>query len=100
MLDSLTNLSLAPERKKRLLSEVSRRFLPNPGIDSQDFQFDDFVKEDIITEIRTKLGITPGDWSPPARTRILEFLTNEMAESVLGNANLIEVKERTAKLDL
>ncbi len=100
MLHILEDLYPAPQQKKHVLSEVSRLFLPNPGIDQQEFRFPNHIREGIVTEIREKLGLARDDWSPLAKTKILEFLTNEMAESVLGNVNLTEVKERTAKLEL
>lgn len=100
MLHSLEDFCPAPQQKKYVLSEVSRRFLPNPGIDQQEDRFPDHIKEGIVTEIKDKLGLARDDWSPLARTKILEFLTNEMAESVLDDVNLTEVKERIAKLEL
>lgn len=98
MLKILDDLQFSSQQKMGVLAEVSRMFLPNPGIEQQECRFPDHIKEGVLTEIRDQLGLAYDDRSPQARTEILEFLSDEMAGDALRNVNLTEVKERVAKL--
>ena len=100
MLKILEDLRFSSQQKMGILAEVSRMFLPNPGIEQQECRFPDHIKEGVLTEIQDQLGLAHDDRSPAAKTKILEFLSDEMAGDALGNVNLTEVKERTAKLEL
>lgn len=87
------------EERARLLSDVITSLLPNPGIAPQESMTPGYLKKQVIMEVRTDLGLGPEDDSPAAQTKILDYLTKELSQSVLVNADLAAVKARVGRIN-
>jgi hypothetical protein len=89
-----------PEEIEDLLSEVIEDFLPNPEASSpQSNKLPSDLREKILEEVVTHLGLQIGDKSPEAKSRILEYLTEEIANQVLATANLHDIKNRVRHIN-
>lgn len=94
MLNSLKNLS--SERIEQVLASLIQRFLPQPRDEEPEALPNDLkeLQDSVLAEIQGNLKIEPSDHSTTAKAKILEFLTKEMSEPVVGGARGEQAKIR------
>lgn len=85
-----------PREILRLLSAVSTSLLPNPSVDEPTYQsgINTELVDSLINEIRQRLNIPNNDYSISAQSKIFDFLSNEISNITLTDANLTKVKNR------
>ena len=91
MLQTLKYFS--PTDSAGFLSDVITSFLPDPGLVPQESLVKDEDKGLILAEIREMLGLSEGDTSPAARSKILDCLTEELAQLELREADLNNLRD-------
>ena len=94
MLNSLSRLE--PEFAEVVLSCVTLSLVPKPGIE-YEVGFSEIlgdVEEQVLGETRQRLKLSASDTSDQARIKVLELLSKEMSNSVLGRADEALIKAR------
>lgn len=85
-----------PKEILRLLSAVSGSLLPNPNVEKPIKQLKEETEtiNSVINEIKSILKISNDDYSTSAQTKIFSFLSKEISNIALSDANIGKVKER------
>ena len=83
------------DERALLLARITRRYLPNPGIDppSETSPDDAAVQERILEEIKAHLRITSEE-EPEAQKVLINYLSEGMSRAVLENADLKAIEHR------
>src|SRR5262245_20550625 len=94
MLKTLENRD--QREKEYLLASLTKSLLPQPGIPSlEDEATVHAVAEDqLLHEIQTALKLDPNDQSIQAKTKVFEFLSNEMSKSLQSGERIDQAKTR------
>lgn len=81
---------------ERILSGLTVSLLPDPGIGARSplLTADPQIYSTVMKDIQHYLRISPSDLSPKNRAKVLEFLSNQMTEVALADADLKRVKMR------
>lgn len=91
MLESLSGLGKA--ERQSVLSSVALSLLPSPTPEPQ-YQIDDEVRHRVLAESREHLSLAPDDDTPDARSQVVDFLGNQISESVLRGVDFNRIKSR------
>lgn len=91
MLESLSGLGKA--ERQSVLSSVALSLLPSPTPEPQ-YQIDEEVRHRVLSESREHLSLAADDDTPDARSEVVDFLGNQISESVLRGADFNRIKSR------
>lgn len=91
MLESLSGLGKA--ERQSVLSSIALSLLPSPTPEPQ-YQIDEEVRYRVLSESREHLSLAADDDTPDARSQVVDFLGNQISESVLRGADFNRIKSR------
>ncbi len=91
MLESLSGFS--KKEVQGILSSVTLSLLPNPSLEPRR-PIDETLYRRILAESREKLSVDPSDETPETRSRVVDFLGNQISESILHGADIDRIKSR------
>lgn len=79
-----------------VLSELTRTFVPQSVVEDKEIfaRAVDFRHENVLTEIRASLDLAPNDNSDEARDKIINFISDQISQIVLGGVDEKVVKTR------
>lgn len=88
MLQTLRNIE--PVSAEMILARLTMSFLPNPF--ESEYNINDDIHKQVLSEVKKRTHVRENDNSLKAKTKILAFLTNEIA-----NMSLTPEREKKAK---
>ncbi len=91
MLESLSGFS--KKEAQGILSSVTLSLLPNPSLEPRH-PIDEALYRRILAESREKLSVDPSDETAETRSRVVDFLGNQISESILRGADVDRIKSR------
>ncbi len=91
MLETLSGLNR--RETQGILSSVALSLLPNPSSEPRQ-SVDEELYHRILTESREKLNVAPDDESAETRSRVADFLGNQISESILRGVDVDRIKAR------
>lgn len=96
MLQTLTHHE--PAEVLGILSKLTFELSPKPSFEGEESRQErvDLRSNKVIAEIRDRLKLSPDDHSDAASDAILEFISNQISEVVLGQADEDAIRDRLA----
>lgn len=92
MLKTLENKNA--REAESLLASVATRLLPQPDMASQEDELSESEAARLLQEIQADLRLDPADQSPEAKTKVLEFLYNEMSKPLKSGPRRDQARAR------
>lgn len=91
MLESLSGFS--KREAQGILSSVTLSLLPNPSSEPRR-SIDEALYRRVLAESREKLSVDPSDETTETRSRVVDFLGNQISESILRGVDVDRIKSR------
>jgi hypothetical protein len=91
MLESLSGFS--KREAQGILSSVTLSLLPNPSLEARH-SIDEALYRRVLAESREKLSVDQSDETAETRSRVVDFLGNQISESILRGADVDRIKSR------
>lgn len=82
-----------------ILSSVALSLLPKPTL-APEHGVDEYLYRRILDESKERLSIDPDDETAAARSRVVDFLGNQISESVLHGADVTGIEARLHQSDI
>jgi hypothetical protein len=86
VLDTLSGYE--PSEALGVLSSLTFQLSPEPALEGETSKGKvNFASEDVVAEIRGRVGLAPDDYSDEARDKILSFISDQISEIVLSRTD-------------